>query len=529
MPDAARVAQAIPLEVPVVLRGAKISSETGKPELFTETARTILVFDNGVVLNIHSRLGVGQTVFIHNTQNGREVMCKVLEAPPENEPGFTDLEFTTAQEDFWGTNSNAANQAAETQTPAAAPASPAASEQSDERASMREPSGKPADDPLAMMLETANKIDVPSMTNPSKESGMPLREELMSAHEMAPDPDAAPVQIPDFEAATTNDHPTSEPTGEQIDAALKQMASAGPPLPGTEEEGSSDEKHIAALMARDARLAKFAAFKERQQAEKTQGPGQAPETASAAPTAAAPSRKASESKQAAAEPAATDVKTIGSKPSIGELLTSPKYSKYVMIGACGLIAIALVFVWRAMRVPPVQDNFQFAATAPASPAPAVQPAGSPAIPTNAASANAPQPAASPVKSSRSEAIETRPARNRAEEVAEESEAARRRRFPDVHGDVITPAQVLSQPQPTLPPWAVGVQVDGIVTLDAVVDEHGNVADMKVLSGPRQLQREAERAISLWEFAPARADGKPVLSHLTLSVQFLPPPPPKRVP
>jgi hypothetical protein len=528
MPDAARVAQAVPLEVPVVLRGAKLSSDTGKPELFTETARTILVFDNGVVLNIHSRLTVGQTVFIHNTQNGREVLCKVLEAPPDSEPGFTDLEFTTVQQDFWGANLGTETRATEPEARATPPATAAADSDSEERAKMREPSGMPSDDPLAMMLENSAKIDVPSMTNPSKESGMPLREELMSAHEMAPDINAAPISVPDFEPAVTSDKPGSEPTGEQIDAALKQMTSA--PLPGTEDEGSSDEKHIAALMARDARLAKFAAFKERQQAEKTQGPAKAADTA-AAPAAAPASKRSAERQPEAAESSDHEVKTIGSKPSIGELLTSAKYSKYVMAGACALIAVALFFVWRAMHVPSVQDNFQLASTTtPPIPTPAVPPSGADSIPANSATVNSPQSAASPVRSSRSEASEARTARNRANDAAESDAAAeRRRRFTDVHGDPITPAQVISQPQPTLPPWAVDVEVDGIVTLDAALDERGNVTDMKVLSGPRQLQREAERAIGLWEFTPARADGKPVPSHLTLSVQFLPPPPPKRFP
>lgn len=527
MPDAARIAQAVPLEVPVVLRGAKVSSETGKPELFTETARTILVFDNGVVLNIHSRLTVGQTVFIHNTQNGREVLCKVLEAPPDNDPGFTDLEFTTAQPDFWGANVGAETRASDPDAQPSDPAPAAASAESEERARMRQPSGKAADDPLAMMLESSAKIDVPSMTNPSKESGMPLREELMSAHEMAPDANAAPVSVPDFEPAATNDRPETEPTGEQIDAALKQMSSA--PIPGTEDEGSSDEKHIAALMARDARLAKFAAFKERQQTEKTQGPGKPAEPA-AAPSAEPARKKSAERKLEAAEPSDPEVKTIGSKPSIGELLTSPKYSKYVMIGACGLIAVALFFVWRAMHVPSVQDDFKIASTeTPANPAPVAPPSGAAAIPADPSAPGATQPEASPGRSSRSDSAESRAARNRANEAAEaEAAAERRHRFTDLHGDPITPAQVVSQPQPTLPPWAVGVGVDGIVTLDAALDERGNVTDMKVLSGPRQLQREAERAIGLWEFAPARADGKPVSSHLTLSVQFLAPPPPKRV-
>ncbi len=72
-------------------------------------------------------------------------------------------------------------------------------------------------------------------------------------------------------------------------------------------------------------------------------------------------------------------------------------------------------------------------------------------------------------------------------------------------------------------------MDGVVTMDVTINEKGNVAGTKVLSGPRALQREAERALGLWQFAPGQSGGKPTSSHLTLSVQFLPPPPPKRFP
>jgi TonB family protein len=58
-----------------------------------------------------------------------------------------------------------------------------------------------------------------------------------------------------------------------------------------------------------------------------------------------------------------------------------------------------------------------------------------------------------------------------------------------------------------------------VTLDATIDEKGNIAQTKVLSGPRQLQHAAEQAVGLWEFAPAESGGKPVSSHMTLTVEF----------
>src|ERR1700685_1332012 len=136
MPDAARIAQAQALEVSIVLRGAKTTDDAEKPELFTETARTVLVFDNGLVLHLHSKLTVGQTVSIHNTQNGREVLCKVLEAPAEGELGLTDLEFTKAAPDFWGIHLGGDSAAAAAPAPAAATDSGAADGHSAEQAKM---------------------------------------------------------------------------------------------------------------------------------------------------------------------------------------------------------------------------------------------------------------------------------------------------------------------------------------------------------------------------------------------------------
>src|SRR6202034_526159 len=413
---------------------------------------------------------VGQTVYIHNTQNGREVLCKVLEAPGEGELGLTDLEFTTAMPDFWGIHLGGDSAAAAAPAPAAATDSGAADGHSAEQAKMREPSGKPADDPLAMMLETASKIDVPSMTTPGKESGFPLHEELMSAHEAAPDPSAISVPMPDFEPAATSAAPASVPTGEQIDAAMKQMSVAATPLTGAEAEGTNDEKHIAALMARDARLAKFAAFKEKQQAEKTQ-------------RAASPSEPAAPTTKNAPEPAADvdgarEVKTISSKPSLADRLTTGKNATYATVGGCVLIVVAIFFIWRAMRVPPVQDVL-LPDSATSQP--------KPVAPT--ASANPSQPDVAPARNStaKSGSSEVRASRNRIEDDPEsDAGVSRSRRFAEP-GATVIPAQVLSQPQPTLPPWAVGVQVDGVITMDVTIDENGNVANTKIISGPRELQ------------------------------------------
>ena len=534
MPDAARIAQAQALEVPVILKGTKDAGDSGNAELFSEEATTVLVFDNGAVLNLRSRLAVGQTVFMHNTQNGREVLCKVMEAPGEGETGYTDLEFTTAEADFW--NADAHSEAPSETQPAAAEPAP----------EEHVPSGS-SDDPLAMMLQTASKIDVPSMTRPDKESGMPLKEELMATHEMAPDAAHAP-HFPDptaesfglpsepapATAPTTESHSASEPTGDQIDAALKQMSAAPPKaeVSSPAAEYAEDDKHIAAMMERDARLAKFAAFK----AKQAQGPKGAAAKEGAKGAAATPSTA-----HEAEEPKKPKIK--GLELSFVDRLMSGKNRTYVAIGAGVLIAVLVVFLWQMLRGSFTHSSPQPAATViPAQPKSSAPPAASgnanastgTAQPSGAAPSSSVVVAETPETPEKPAPREERPAsrseaRGDANDTGEsEPTPTRHRRQSVASASGVEPAIVLSQPQPTLPPWAVGVEIDGVVTIDALIDEKGNVAETRVLSGPRALQREAERALGLWVFEPARMDGKAIPSHLTLSVQFLPPPPAKRL-
>jgi hypothetical protein len=84
---------------------------------------------------------------------------------------------------------------------------------------------------------------------------------------------------------------------------------------------------------------------------------------------------------------------------------------------------------------------------------------------------------------------------------------------------IIPAKILSQSLPSIPPWAKGLDMDGIVQLDALIDENGNLAEVKPMSGPRLLQRAAERAVALWIFQPALSEGKPTATHIVVTVQF----------
>jgi protein TonB len=68
--------------------------------------------------------------------------------------------------------------------------------------------------------------------------------------------------------------------------------------------------------------------------------------------------------------------------------------------------------------------------------------------------------------------------------------------------------------------AIKASVQGVVTVDAVIDEQGNVTNVRVLRGlPMGLDRSAVEAVRQWRFTPAKLDGKPVKVIFTLTVNF----------
>lgn len=92
------------------------------------------------------------------------------------------------------------------------------------------------------------------------------------------------------------------------------------------------------------------------------------------------------------------------------------------------------------------------------------------------------------------------------------------RAPAVGGEV-QPARLIHAVLPTYPQIARSNRVAGDVTLDALVDESGNVLDVKVLAGPLLLRDAAMEALRQWKYEPARLDGQPTPMHLTVTVKF----------
>src|SRR5271156_6754008 len=101
MADSAGHDNANVLEVPVTVQGAKHVEGSEQRQIFTEATKTTIVFGNGAVVNLNSKVAQGQCVFLRNDKSGREILCKVLEWRQVAQSGYVDLEFTTRDPHFW--------------------------------------------------------------------------------------------------------------------------------------------------------------------------------------------------------------------------------------------------------------------------------------------------------------------------------------------------------------------------------------------------------------------------------------------
>jgi protein TonB len=88
----------------------------------------------------------------------------------------------------------------------------------------------------------------------------------------------------------------------------------------------------------------------------------------------------------------------------------------------------------------------------------------------------------------------------------------------IGGQVSAPA-LLKRVEPIYPAIAQAASIDGIVILDAIVDEHGRIQSVKVLRGHPLLAKAAIEAVQQWEYEPLKLNGTPTPFELTVSLWF----------
>jgi len=484
MADPAQPARATALEVSVTVQGSKTVESTGQRELFTETTKTILVSESGAVLQMSAKVLPGQCVFLRNDQSGSEILCRVLES---RQAGYTDLEFTSYNPKFWD-----------------APEQPAAE--------VRQPAKQ-------------REFEVPSATTaqtPTSEEGPAAEEIPVAVLETSP-------------AASANSSPeTTEALPKQPSSA--EQGDTKDPAPDWDAAKDAELLAVLASMDRDSKAHRESPAKERKKAKEA-----APDTATAD---GSPEGKAT----ADAVSETSDVSAAKRRIRGIRKFTARRDPISIAIVASILMVAVLGVGWRVWVGSRVYKNDQsmFAKSAQQA-QPATQPAQSTASatatsvsadqaePTQSAGAETPKPGAAakqnpPLPAGEAggtrtdKSVEGRATSGDAPSASASSDQpaakhAARRKPGKMNAAEIIPAKIVSQEQPSVPPWAKGLDVDRVVQLNALIDEKGNLVEAKPISGPRLLQPAAQRAVALWVFEPALSDGKPIASHMLLTVQF----------
>jgi len=89
----------------------------------------------------------------------------------------------------------------------------------------------------------------------------------------------------------------------------------------------------------------------------------------------------------------------------------------------------------------------------------------------------------------------------------------------ISGDIVPP-KVIKRINPTYPPEARKEGVVGVVILETVIDENGQVSDVRPLKDlPLGLTEAAMDAVKQWEFEPATLNGVPVKVFFNLTINF----------
>lgn len=87
------------------------------------------------------------------------------------------------------------------------------------------------------------------------------------------------------------------------------------------------------------------------------------------------------------------------------------------------------------------------------------------------------------------------------------------------GGEIQQARKIVHVQPIYPELARKVRVEGIVVLEARIDEVGNVSSLRILRGHPLLNQAALDAVKQWKYSPTLLNGEPVPVMTTISVVF----------
>jgi periplasmic protein TonB len=95
----------------------------------------------------------------------------------------------------------------------------------------------------------------------------------------------------------------------------------------------------------------------------------------------------------------------------------------------------------------------------------------------------------------------------------------RSRTPLRVGGHVRQPEAIVKTQPDYPALAREARIHGDVMIDAILDEEGNIVDMKVISGHPFLYQAALNALKKWKYEPTYLNDKPVAVEMIVTVTF----------
>jgi protein TonB len=503
---------AIGIEIPVVLYASRNSSAARSlskaPPPVREETHTVIVFPQGAVVRLSASISVGEMVVLTNQQTGADVLCRV--AAVKAQPGiqnYVDLEFTQRAPGFWGANSAADSQRLASAPPVRAVATapiiltPAAQPSFVPSAASEPVSPAPAALPIS--------VPAPAATSVPPWAAEPLRP--TPPRPAAPFVPASPA-LPVAPAVPSVAHPVSG-----LNAGLRMADPGLSTLTGgradwTQQAAPISKKGlwaaIAAVVVAGIVAGGFFLYRRQQSTLRESG---VTITAPSAPAQPAASDRADEPPAPVAEgPAPSTAAAPAQRPSW--LPETPKHEQL-----------------QAEKAP---QPAQAAQSAPRRPAIPIGKLSAP-IPKRpiTVSSSEPPPMLLTQNSTAADGIlrtgelsgVSRAEAPTAFAPAENSPAqpvppVLSARPPATAGQMETP-KLIASPNPLYPAAARAQSLEGVVTLDALVDAAGNVAEVKALSGPMLLRQAAIDALRRWKYQPARLNGLPTSTHMQVNIAF----------
>ena len=79
--------------------------------------------------------------------------------------------------------------------------------------------------------------------------------------------------------------------------------------------------------------------------------------------------------------------------------------------------------------------------------------------------------------------------------------------------------LITRVDPKYPVLGIQTHTQGTVIVQAIIDEQGDVVEVKVVSGPPMLVSSALNAVRQWKYQPTYLNEQPVPVQLNVTVTF----------